>query len=68
MEEPANPRSARDATIDALSREDLDLYSIEDLDERTMRLEAEIRRISAARSKKLAGRAAADALFGGGNR
>jgi len=68
MEDPAKPRSARGAALDALALEDLDLYSIEDLDDRTARLEAEIRRIASARSKKLAGRAAADALFGGGNR
>ena len=68
MEEAANPRSARGAILDALAKEDLDLYSIEDLDDRTARLEAEIQRIASAKSRKLAGRAAADALFGGGNR
>ena len=56
MEDAANPRTARGATLDALAQEDLDLYSIEDLDERTARLETEIQRV------------AADALFGGGNR
>jgi uncharacterized small protein (DUF1192 family) len=65
MEEAANPRSARGATLIALAQEDLDLYSIEDLDDRTARLEAEIGRVALARSKKLAGRAAADALFRG---
>ena len=68
MEDAANARAARGASLDALAREDLDLYSIEDLDERTARLETEIQRVAAARSRKLAGRAAADALFGGGNR
>jgi len=68
MEEAANPRSARGATLDAVAQEDLDLYSIEDLDERTARLEAELARVAAAKSRKLAGRAAADALFGGGSR
>ena len=68
MEEAANPRGDRGATLDALARDDLDLYSIEELDERITGLETEINRVSAARAKKLAGRAAADALFGGGNR
>ena len=68
MEEAANPRSGRGAILDALAKEDLDLYSIEDLDDRSARLEMEIQRIASARARKLAGRAAADALFGGGNR
>ena len=68
MEEPANPRSGRGAILDTLAKEDLDLYSIEDLDDRTARLEMEIKRVASARARKLEGRAAADALFGGGNR
>ena len=58
------PRTARGASVDALGREDLDLFSIEELDERVQRLEGEIERVRSARRKKLAGRAAADALFG----
>lgn len=65
MEEAANPRRSRGAALDALALEDLDLYSIEDLDERTSQLQAEIGRVASAKAKKLAGRAAADALFGG---
>jgi uncharacterized small protein (DUF1192 family) len=64
IDEPNIPRQARGAQLDALSREDLDLYSVEELGERITRLEAEIARSAAARAKKTAGRAAADALFG----
>ncbi len=64
MDEPALPRTARGASVEALSREDLDLFSIEELDERIQGLEGEIERVRGARKKKLAGRAAADALFG----
>lgn len=63
MDDVEKPRSARGAALVALAVEDLDDYSVEDLDDRTARLEAEIRRTATARSRKLAGRAAADALF-----
>ena len=63
MDEPASPRQARGAIAASLAREDLDLYSVEELDERVGALEAEIARVRAARAKKLSGRAAADALF-----
>ena len=64
MDEPALPRSGRGASVEALCREDLDLFSVEELTERVDRLDGEIRRCKAARDRKLAGRAAADALFG----
>lgn len=63
IEEPASPRVGRGALLDSLAREDLDLYSVEELGERIMRLNAEIDRAKAARDKKEAGKAAADALF-----
>jgi uncharacterized small protein (DUF1192 family) len=62
-EEPALPRTKRGALLDELAREDLDLYSVEDLNERIERLEAEIGRARKARDRKQSGRAAADALF-----
>ena len=64
MDEPALPRTARGASVDALAREDLDLFSVEELAERVRLLESEIARVNSARQKKRAGRAAADALFG----
>ena len=44
-------------------REDLDLFAIQDLNERIELLEAEIARVRAQIDRKQAGRAAADALF-----
>jgi uncharacterized small protein (DUF1192 family) len=46
-----------------LSREDLDLHAVEELEERIATLEAEIARTRAQMSRKQAGRAAAEALF-----
>jgi uncharacterized small protein (DUF1192 family) len=63
MEEPALPRASRGAIQDSLAKEDLDLFSVEELADRIMVLEAEIARTRAARERKLSGRAAADALF-----
>jgi uncharacterized small protein (DUF1192 family) len=63
MEEPAEPRRARgQAFIEAL-REDLDLYSVEDLEERIAGLEGEIARVKARLDRKKASRSAADAFF-----
>ena len=56
------------AKVDAaglLSAESLDPYSVDELGERIMLLEAEIARIMAHRDKAAAHRAAADLLFGG---
>lgn len=61
--EPAQPRLQRGETLTALEREDLDLYAVEELDERIARLQGEIARAERARDKKRSGRAAADALF-----
>lgn len=67
-EDPAEPRlgTGRGATLQALRREDLDGYSLGELDERIAELEAEISRARAAIARKSSGRAAADALFGRG--
>ena len=66
FEDAAPPRRSRGQTLVELAREDLDLYAVEELQERIDSLEAEIARVRAAMDKKRSGRAAADALFGGG--
>ncbi len=63
MFEDLEPRPARDASLTALRREDLDAYSVEDLKERIALLEAEIARSRAAIDGKSSQRNAADALF-----
>ena len=50
-----------------MSREDLELLAMVDLEDRIVALEAEIARTRAQMDKKRAGRAAADALFGKSN-
>jgi len=65
FEDPAPARRARGQTLADLGREDLDLYAVEELQERIDGLRAEIARVEAAMHKKRSGRAAADALFGG---
>lgn len=57
------PRPQRGAALTALSREDLDPYSVEELTERITALEAEIARDRAAIEAKSAKKTAADALF-----
>ena len=63
MFEDLEPRPARGAPLIALSREDLDGYSVEDLKERIAGLEAEIARSQAAIDGKSSQRNAADAMF-----
>jgi len=63
MFEDLEPRPARDASLTALIREDLDAYSVEDLKERIALLEGEIARSKAAIDGKSSQRNAADALF-----
>lgn len=57
------PRLVRGANLTVLSREDLDLYSVEELNERIETLNAEIERSKRAISGKQAKKNAADALF-----
>ena len=57
------PRPVRGANLTALTREDLDLYSIEELNERIESLNAEIERSKRAISGKQDKKSAADALF-----
>ena len=63
MFEDLEPRPARGAPLIALSREDLDGYSVEDLKQRIAGLEAEIARSKAAIDGKSSPRSAADAMF-----
>lgn len=63
MFDDLEPRPRRGEALDALAREDLDLYSVEDLQERIEALNAEIGRAQAAIEAKRAKKSAADALF-----
>lgn len=65
--EDLEPRPARGAALALLAREDLDLYSVEELTERIQALEAEIARDRAAIEKKNSRKSAADALFNFGS-
>jgi len=62
-EEPESPRGGRGAALDLALKEDLDLFSVGDLEERIALLEGEIARCRAQIARKSAGREAADALF-----
>jgi uncharacterized small protein (DUF1192 family) len=63
LEEAAEPRRGRGQALIDLAREDLDLYAVEELQERIEMLDAEIGRTKAQLNRKQDGRAAADALF-----
>jgi len=62
-DEPADPRTGRGQILLALGREDLELYSAEELTARIVDLRAEIVRIEAQMAKKANVRFSADALF-----
>jgi uncharacterized small protein (DUF1192 family) len=62
-DEPAEPRRLRGQALTELTREDLELFGVSELEERIEAMEAEIARTRAQLDKKLSGRAAADALF-----
>jgi uncharacterized small protein (DUF1192 family) len=64
MDEPAEVRVARGQRLAEAAREDLELFGVEELEERIRMLEGEIARVRAQIDRKRAGRAAADALFG----
>ena len=63
MEEPAEPRTFRGEPLAQVTREDLELYGVIDLEDRIAALEGEIVRTRAQLEKKKSGRSAADALF-----
>ena len=62
-EEPESPRRGRGVALDLALKEDLDLFSVGDLEERIALLGGEIARCRAQIALKSAGREAADALF-----
>jgi uncharacterized small protein (DUF1192 family) len=62
-----DPRPQRGAALKAIGREDLDLYAVEELQERISDLEAEITRSRAAIETKASKKSAADALFNFGS-
>ncbi len=63
LDEPAEPRRPRGVAVIELSKDDLELYGVEELETRIEHLRAEIGRTQAQLERKKAGRAAADALF-----
>jgi uncharacterized small protein (DUF1192 family) len=63
MDEPAEVRFGRGQRLTEAVREDLDLYAVEELEERLEILRGEIARVEAQVQRKRSGRAAADALF-----
>ncbi len=62
-DEPAEPRGHRGEALSLALREDLELYSVDDLEERVGLLRAEIARTEAQIEKKRASKSAADAFF-----
>jgi len=63
IEDEAEPRRLRGAALAELAREDLELYGVEELEERIAALKDEIGRTEARLGVKRAGRSAADSLF-----
>jgi uncharacterized small protein (DUF1192 family) len=63
MEEPAEVRIGRGQRLLEAVREDLELFGVAELEERIDVLNSEIARVRAQIDRKLAGRAAADAIF-----
>ena len=63
MLDEAAPRRTRGQLLAELAKEDLDLYAVEELQERIASLEAEIARTRDKLNRKQQGKAAADALF-----
>ncbi|OXE37267.1 MAG: hypothetical protein CGW95_02640 [Phenylobacterium zucineum] len=64
MEEPVSTRVGRGQRLAEAMIEDLDLYSVDELEARIEVLREEITRCEAQIARKRAGRAAAEALFG----
>ena len=62
-EEPSEARRARGQALIDVTREDLELFGGEELEERIALLEFEIARVRAQIARKHSSRAAADALF-----
>jgi uncharacterized small protein (DUF1192 family) len=63
VEEPAEARRARGQALLDVTREDLELFGTDELQERIAMLEGEIARVRGQLGRKQSSRAAADALF-----
>lgn len=63
MDADENLLRRKDDLVAQLARQDLDPYSVDELDERIALLEAEIARIRMKRERAVNHRASADALF-----
>ena len=63
MDEAEEVRRGRGAALEQALKEDLELFSVDDLDERIALLAGEISRCRAQMQRKAAAREAADALF-----
>ena len=63
QEEPATTRSKRGEALEALAREDLDVYGVAELEARIAALREEITRSEIVLARKSRERSAADALF-----
>ncbi|MDZ4369932.1 MAG: DUF1192 domain-containing protein [Phenylobacterium sp.] len=63
MDEPADVRRGRGQRLLEVTREDLELYGVAELEERLEILQGEMDRVRAQIDRKRSGRAAADALF-----
>ncbi len=62
-EEPAEARRARGQALVDLTREDLELFGADELQDRILMLETEIARTRMQLARKDVSRAAADAIF-----
>ena len=62
-EEPAEARRARGQALLDVTKEDLELFGTDELEERIALLEGEIARVRGQMARKQSSRAAADALF-----
>jgi len=63
LDEPAGPRGGRGDALLAVTREDLDLYGVSELEERVELLENELARTRRQIEKKGAARSAAESFF-----
>ena len=63
FDEEAAPRRVRGAALGELAKEDLEVYGVDELEERIEALKAEIARTEARLENKRSGRSAADSLF-----
>jgi uncharacterized small protein (DUF1192 family) len=63
LEEPAEPRRSRGQSLIDAAREDLELFAVDELQERIETLRAEMARTQSQLDRKKSGREAADALF-----